>query len=54
MPVLMLAVKVVVWPNMVGLLLAALVVLGGVVFELIIVGRKPESIKVKVAQPVTA
>ena len=37
-----------------GLLLAALVVLGGVVFELIIVGRKPESIKVKVAQPVTA
>ena len=38
----------------IGLLLAALVVLGGVVFELIIVGRKPESIKVKVAQPVTA
>jgi hypothetical protein len=38
----------------IGLLLAALMVLGGVVFELIIVGRKPESIKVKVAQPVTA
>jgi hypothetical protein len=38
----------------IGLLLAALVVLGGVVFELIIVGRKPESIKVQVAQRVTA
>jgi hypothetical protein len=38
----------------IGLLLAALVVLGAVVFELIIVGRKPESIKVKVARRVTA
>jgi hypothetical protein len=38
----------------IGLLIAALGVLGAVVFELLIAGRKPESVKVKVAQRVAA
>ena len=38
----------------IGLLIAALGVLGALVFELFVAVRKPESIKVKVGQKVTA
>jgi hypothetical protein len=38
----------------IGLLIAAIGVLGAAVFELLIVARKPESFKLKVGQKVTA